>query len=307
MPMSFNQSVIEEFRANEGKVDGPFAGGELLLLTTTGARSGAEHTVALGCFRPDGLLLVVASNMGSPAHPAWYHNLLAHPVVRVEIGNEIFAATAVPTKGARRDRLFEQVLRVAPGYGDYQSRTGRTLPVVLLERAYSQAQDGPREVANLADRVLEAHTWLRAQLRHIRAEAEAHFAVRASRPGPGEASVPALGLQIRQHCLTFCEGLRHHHTGEDEHIFPALAKHHPQLREVLDRLGEEHRTVARIRGELLTLLGGIATADPRRFTAELDRMARELTAHLDYEEAWLLPVLARIPFPPAAPAQATGS
>ncbi len=303
-PMSFNQSVIEEFRANNGKVGGPFAGGELLLLTTPTATPGTERTVPLGCFRPEGLMVVVASNLGSPEHPAWYRNLLAHPVVRVEVGTEVFAATAAPAEGARRDRLFEHVARVAPGYRDYQSRTARALPVVVLERYGSRSGEGPREVANLADRVLQAHTWLRAQLRHVRAEAEAHFAARASRPGPGATPLPALGLQIRQHCLAFCDGLRHHHTGEDEHIFPALARNHPELRAVLDRLGEEHRSVARIRGELLALLVGVDAADPRRFAAELDRMSGELMAHLDREEAWLLPVLARIPFPPTASAPA---
>ena len=302
MPTSFNQSVIEEFRASGGKVGGPFAGAELLLLTTAGARSGAEHTVPLACFHHDGLLLVVASNMGSPIHPAWYHNLLANPVVRVETGTEVFAATAVPAEGARRDRLFEHVVRAAPGYRDYQSGTARILPVVVLERCGSQTREGPREVATLADRVLEAHIWLRAQLRHIRTETEAHFAARAARQDHGETPPPALGLQIRQHCLTFCEGLRHHHTGEDEHIFPALARHHPRLGAVLDRLREEHRTVARIREELLALLADIESADPHRFRTELDRMARELTAHLEHEEASLLPVLARIPLPAAPPA-----
>ncbi|MGW7006101.1 nitroreductase/quinone reductase family protein [Streptomyces sp. NPDC054933] len=305
MSMSFNQSVIEEFRTNEGKVGGPFEGGDLLLLTTTGAKSGQEHTVPLGYVRDGDLVLVVGSNLGSPRHPAWYHNLLAHPVVRVEIGTEAFAAIAVPAEGARRDRLFEHAVRMAPGYGDYQSRTTRPLPVVVLERS---EPTGPRVVANLADKLLEVHTWLRAQLRHVRVEADAHFAARTARQGPGEPSVPGLGLQIRQHCLAFCEALRFHHTGEDAHIFPALANHHPQLRDTLNRLRDEHRTVARIQGELLALLADISTADPRRFRSELDRMSRELTAHLDYEEASLLPVLAEIPFPPAPPVpEAAGS
>ncbi|MGW5261518.1 nitroreductase family deazaflavin-dependent oxidoreductase [Microbispora sp. NPDC004025] len=132
--MSFNQSVIDEFRANGGRVGGPFEGGDLLLLTTVGARSGREHTVPLGYVRDGDALLVVASAGGAPRHPAWYHNLLAHPAVRVEVGEEVFDAVAVPAEGERRERLFEHVVRVAPGYGDYQARTARAIPVVVLER-----------------------------------------------------------------------------------------------------------------------------------------------------------------------------
>ncbi|MEW9529702.1 nitroreductase/quinone reductase family protein [Microbispora sp. NPDC049125] len=297
--MSFNHSVIEEFRANGGKVGGPFEGGDLLLLTTTGAKSGREHTVPLGYVRDGDLLLVVGSAGGADRHPAWYHNLLAHPVVRVEIGTEVFEAIAVPAEGARRERLFEQVVRAAPGFAGYQAGTARTLPVVVLERPSLDAGEGP--VTTLGGKLVQIHTWLRAQLRNLRAEAEAHLAERAAHQGPGDPPAPGLGMQIRQHCLAFCQGLESHHTGEDAYIFPALASEHPHLRDALDRLRAEHRTVARIQGELSALLAGVGVADPRRFLAELDRLSEELTAHLDYEEEALLPVLTGIPFPPVAP------
>ncbi|KJK58688.1 nitroreductase/quinone reductase family protein [Saccharothrix sp. ST-888] len=306
MPTSFNQHVIEEFRANGGKVGGPFEGGDLLLLTTTGARTGAPHTTPLGYVRqvPDGdLLLVIGSNLGAPSHPDWYHNLLAHPAVRVETGTEVFDAIAVPAEGARRDRLFRHAVSVAPGYADYQARTTRVLPVVVLERPDPGTDTQPRVVATLADKVLEIHTWLRSQLRHVRAEADAHLTARAAHQGPGEPPPPGLGLQIRQHCLAFCDTLTFHHTGEDVHIFPTLADHHPHLRDVLDRLRDEHLAVGRIKEELLLLLADITTTDPRHFRTELDRMSEQLTAHLDYEEEWLLPVLAQVPFPPAPPVQ----
>ena len=144
MPTSFNQSVIEEFRANGGKVGGPFEGGNLLLLTTTGAKSGIERTTPLGYVRHGDSLLLVGSNLGALRHPDWYHNLLAHPVVRVEIGTETFQALAVPAEGARREELFEHVVRVAPGYGDYQVQTTRLLPVVALERAEPDGWEAPR-------------------------------------------------------------------------------------------------------------------------------------------------------------------
>ncbi|MFE4970645.1 nitroreductase/quinone reductase family protein [Kitasatospora sp. NPDC056651] len=297
MPMSFNLYVIEEFRANGGRVGGPFEGGDLLLLTTTGARSGRPHTVPLGYVRAQGLLLVVASAAGAPEHPQWYRNLLAHPVARVELGSESFDTIAVPAEGTRRERLFAAVVRQAPGYGDYQERTGRKLPVVVLERPERPEPpglppDGPAPaVRSLADKLLEAHTWLRAQLRHVRAETHAHV--------PGRPI--ALGFQLRQHCLAFCDGLTHHHTGEDTAIFPALARSHPELSDVLARLGEQHRAIGRIKAELVALTAGVATAEPARLRAELDRMSAELEAHLDFEETELLPVLAGIPFPPTGP------
>ncbi|MFE3600882.1 nitroreductase/quinone reductase family protein [Streptomyces sp. NPDC059142] len=300
MPLSFTESVIKEFRANEGKVGGPFEGADLLLLTTTGARSGTEHTTPLGFVRDGDLLLIVASAGGSHRHPDWYHNLLAHPMVRVEVGSQTYGAIAVPAEGERRDLLFERVVRTAPGYADYQAGTERILPVVMLERSEPDAVPGagPR---NLAEKLIEVHTWLRSQLEHVRAEADAHFAARAAHQGPGAPPAPALGLQLRQHCLAFCESLTFHHTGEDAHLFPALASSHPHLSGVFARLAEEHRTVARIQGELHALLTEVATADPERFRTELDRMSTELSAHLDHEEESLLPLLAGIPFPPVAP------
>ncbi|WP_399887106.1 nitroreductase/quinone reductase family protein [Streptomyces sp. BBFR51] len=297
MPTSFQQSVIDEFRANEGKVGGPFEGGDLLLLTTTGARSGASRTTPLGYVRHGDSLLVVGSNLGGPRHPGWYHNLLAHPVVRVEVGTAGFEALAVPAEGARREELFAHVVRAAPGYGDYQARTSRALPVVVLERAEPEGWEGrPREVRTLADKLVDVHSWLRGQVRQVRAEVEAHFA------SPGAAGAPpSLGLQIRQRCLAFCQALEFHHASEDGHLFPGIARHHPHLTGVFDRLADEHRTVARIQGELAALLDGVAIADPARFRAELEEMSARLNAHLDYEEEVLLPLLADVPWPPLTP------
>ncbi|MGG8406966.1 nitroreductase/quinone reductase family protein, partial [Streptomyces sp. 12297] len=301
---AFNQGVIDEFRARGGRVGGPFEGGDLLLLTTVGARSGDERTVPLGYVRIGGLLTVIGSAGGAPRHPAWYHNLLAHPMVRVELGTEEFEAVAVPAEGERRDRLFRQVVEAQPGYGDYQRQTTRTLPVVVLERTGPPPGEAPAAPSNMAEKLIEIHSWLRAQLGHVREEAAAHFAERAAHRGEGHVPGPGLGLQLRQHCLAFCESLGFHHTAEDAHVFPALAAEHPHLAGPLERLREEHRTVARIRTDLLDLLGRVTTADPGRFLADLDRMSGELRAHLDYEEESLIPVLAAIPYPPAPPAAA---
>jgi deazaflavin-dependent oxidoreductase (nitroreductase family) len=302
MSTSFNRWVIEEFRANGGRVGGPFEGSDLLLLTTTGAKSGKERTTPLGYVRHEGRLLIIGSNLGGPRHPGWYHNLMAHPLVQVETGTEEYEAVAVPADGERRDRLFELVVEAEPGYGEYQANTARVLPVVVLERSDPADREGSAEVRTLADKLVEVHVWLRAQLRHVSSEVDVYFAARSAHQGPGDTPAPGLGLQIRQHCLAFCQALEFHHVSEDAHMFPALQAAHPQLTEAFERLYAEHRTVARLQQELSSLLADIADLDPERFRAELGRMTKELTAHLDYEEEQLLPVLAEVPFPPGPPA-----
>lgn len=295
----FNRPVVAEFRANGGRVGGMFEGGDLLLLTTVGARSGRETTSPLGYVRADGRLFVIASAGGSDRHPAWYHNLLAHPMVRVELGTEEFSAVAVPAEGEDRDRLFAEAVRVAPGYGDYQAGTDRVLPVVVLEPAV--AGDGPgaeEAAANLAEKLVQVHRWLRGHLRRIREETDAYLADRDGRAArEGEVPAPGLSLQLRQHCLAFCESLRFHHDGEEQMLFPSLAEQYPHLAGTLERLSEQHREVDRIREGIQALLAEVATADPAAFRADLERMSRELEAHLDEEEAGLLPLLAEVPLP----------
>ena len=130
----FNRSVIDEFRAKDGQVSGQFAGAPLLLLTTTGAKSGATRTVPV-VYAPDGDRLVVfASKAGAPSHPAWYHNLVANPRVSVEVGSERFDADAVVLTGDERDRLFTEQAALFPGFAEYQAKTTRVIPVVALER-----------------------------------------------------------------------------------------------------------------------------------------------------------------------------
>ncbi|MFF7180789.1 nitroreductase/quinone reductase family protein [Streptomyces sp. NPDC008121] len=302
--MSFNESVIAEFRANQGKVGGYFEGSDLLLLTTTGARSGEERTTPLGYVPHGDALLVVGSNLGGPKHPDWYHNVLANPLVQVEIGADSFEAVAVPAEGADRDRLFAHVVASQPGYAEYQKNTSRVLPVVALQKSDPAPGEGPAEVRSLADKVVEVHVWLRGQLRHVSAEVDEYFAKAAAHEGEGAVPTVGLGLQIRQHCLAFCQTLEVHHTGEDAHLLPALAAHNPHLADVFERLRTEHVTVARLQQELSALLSDITSADPERFRKELARMSSELNAHLDYEEESLLPLLSEIPFPPGPPTAA---
>ncbi|MFG1998561.1 nitroreductase family deazaflavin-dependent oxidoreductase [Spirillospora sp. NPDC048911] len=139
MTNDFNRQIIEEFRANGGRVGGPFEGAVLALLTTIGARTGKSRTSPVGFVRDGESLLIVASAAGAPEHPAWYHNLVAHPRVTVETGDgtriETTAMIAEPAQGEARDRLFARVVEVAPGFADYQAGTSRVLPVIVLRQA----------------------------------------------------------------------------------------------------------------------------------------------------------------------------
>ena len=132
----FNQGVIEEFRANDGKVGGGFAGAPMVLLTTTGAKSGETRVNPLVALVDGDDLYVFAYKAGAPTSPDWYHNLVANPQVEVEFGNERFSATAVPiTSGPERDRLYAAQVAVQPGFADYEKATTRVIPVVELRRA----------------------------------------------------------------------------------------------------------------------------------------------------------------------------
>jgi deazaflavin-dependent oxidoreductase (nitroreductase family) len=130
----FNRQLIEEYRANGGKVTGIFAGAPLLVLTTTGARSGQPRVTPLVYTTDNGRWVVIASKGGAPTHPDWYYNLRANPEVTVEVGAESFPARATITTGAERQRLFDQMAARMPNFAEYQRNTVRQLPVIVLER-----------------------------------------------------------------------------------------------------------------------------------------------------------------------------
>ena len=130
----FNQRVISEFRTNEGKVGGQMKGMPLLLLTTTGAKTGTPFTKPLAYTKDGDRIVVIASFAGSPHHPAWYVNLVKNPVVTIELGDERFQARATTTSGVQRQRLFDVQAKLLPIFNDYQKKTSREIPVVLLER-----------------------------------------------------------------------------------------------------------------------------------------------------------------------------
>ncbi len=133
-PNDFNQQLIEEYRANDGKVTGIFAGRPLLLLTTTGAKSGKPRTSPLVYTTENDDIVIIASKGGAPTHPDWYHNLRANPTVTVELGADQFEARARIAEGEERERLYAQQAEMMPAFADYQRNSTREIPVVVLER-----------------------------------------------------------------------------------------------------------------------------------------------------------------------------
>src|SRR6266571_5287547 len=119
----WNRQTIEAFRANGGKVGGMWEGRPLLLLTTTGAKSGQHHTTPTMYLRDGDRLLIFATKSGAPSHPDWYHNLVAHPEVTIEVGSETYEATATVLTGEERDRLYAKQAGLYPQFGEYQAMT----------------------------------------------------------------------------------------------------------------------------------------------------------------------------------------
>lgn len=272
----FQRQVIDEFRANAGRVGGMFDGADLVLLTTVGARSGVRRTNPLGYLDINGTPLVVASAGGAPRHPGWYHNIRRTPVVTVERGAETFEAVARILEGAERDELFAEVVQREPGFADYQEKAARQLPVVTWQRINA----GAGWTRGMGDFLVEAHDWLRAELAALRDRLD-------------DDAGADLGAQLRAHCREFCSALTGHHTGEDGGAFPLLAQRFPALTPVLAVLAEEHREVDRMQTELGELVRGYrpGRSDPDAVRAELDRLAAELEAHFRYEEQTIIAAL----------------
>ena len=130
----WNSKIIEEFRANGGIVGGPFEGSPMVLLHTTGAKSGLERVNPMMYLQDNDRLYVFASKAGADSDPDWYRNLVANPAVTIEIGPETVAATAATLQGAERDRIFDLQKQRYPGFSEYEAKTSRVIPVVELVR-----------------------------------------------------------------------------------------------------------------------------------------------------------------------------
>ena len=130
-----NQGIIDEFRANLGRVGGRFEGKTLLLLHTRGAKTNQERINPVAYVRDDSRLVVIASKGGSPTNPDWYYNLLAHPMVNVEVGTDTFQARASIAEEPERTRLYDKMVEMMPGFDDYRRKTTRKIPVIVLTPA----------------------------------------------------------------------------------------------------------------------------------------------------------------------------
>ncbi|MBA2807216.1 nitroreductase family deazaflavin-dependent oxidoreductase [Streptomyces sp. KM273126] len=291
MTNPFNQQLIDEFRANHGQVGGHFEGARLILLTTTGARTGTPHTTPVGFLHDgDGRILVIASAGGSPRHPDWFRNLVAHPRVTVESGAFTYEAEAVVLTGKERDQAFARAVESDPGWAEYQAKTDRVIPVVALREI---AKGGPPNInaGSMGMAVKVVHDAFRRELALIRQELTGEQS--AGNSGSDETnSNTRLGAQLRINCLTLCQGLHNHHTGEDIALFPFLADRHPELAPVLNRLRHEHERIAALLEDLRRVVADEAgDTEPGHVLREVERLTAELEAHLAYEEEQLIPAL----------------
>ena len=131
---AFNKNIVDEFRANNGKVGGQFEGANLLLLTSTGAKSGQPRLAPLAYFTIDGKMIIIGSKAGADTNPDWVHNLRANPRAHIEVGTDAYDVSSRELPKAERDENFDKVVAAAPGFGEYQSNTSRIIPLFELLR-----------------------------------------------------------------------------------------------------------------------------------------------------------------------------
>jgi deazaflavin-dependent oxidoreductase (nitroreductase family) len=288
----FSQRIIDEFRANGGTVGGMFQGTPLILITTEGRHSHRPRTNPVTYLRDGGRYLIFGSNLGLPAHPGWYHNLLASPQVTMEIGTgdgqvRTLSARAVVIEGTERDRLYERQSVISPAFADYQEKTSRTIPVIALH-LLDLSQDSERNRL-VGEQLIAHHNDLRTRLAGIRAQLSA---ARDGSPAVNAASLdgPGLAARLRQHCLSYCRSLELHHIREDG-AFTAFEQRFPHLAPVISRLRAEHRTMAEALAGLETFLAASQPGDTDAITAAFDQAVASLEQHFAYEEEQLLPAL----------------
>lgn len=279
---AFNRGVIDEFRANAGRVGGMFEGSTLALLTTIGARTGVRRTTPLAYFKLNGMPAVVASAMGGPKHPAWLANVRAHPRVTVEVGRHIFDAIASIPTGVERDRLFEQVIEQDPDFADYQTRTHRVIPVVTL-----QILGDPDADALTSGEHAQLVAWA-TELRQV--HDRLRQALRVAQDAASECRSPeSPGRELLLFCHGFCTALTGHHEGEDRELFPAIAAAHPELTDTLRYLQQDHSMIAYLITGLQSSVS--ASATPAELARHLEGIAAIMESHFRYEERQLLDVL----------------
>ena len=291
----YNSEIIKEFLANEGRVGGMFEGALLLLLTTTGTRSGRPHTNPTVYAEDAGRLIIFASNNGQPTTPAWLHNLRANPAVTVERGTTRYAAVATELTGPERDRLYAEQSDRDPAFKAYQAATTRTIQVVaLVPESVAQAvtpssantrgntAEDPTRVGAATAQLREIHAGLRRQLADLRTAVDAYIDGTGDRPIiDGDHSIPIADL--RAHCVSFCDALHAHHAREDT-VLPRLAEQFPDLAPALNRLQQEHIQVAALNTELTSLVTQLSPETAPTLRTRLTHLTKTLESHYTYEE-----------------------
>jgi len=287
----WNTSIIEEFRANGGKVGGPFEGAALVLLTTTGARTGRPHTTPAMYVRDGARILVSASNAGADRHPAWFHNLVANPRVTVEIGHggdiETYTAVADVLEGRERDLMYARFCEMAARFAEYQAKTDRVIPVVALYRV------DPGRAQAIGDHLVRVHDKLRREMADLLAEVDAHLADPAGDPVENLAgrARPAFTDQLRDRCVDVCHALHGHHDKEVARAFPLLEQRFPGITPALEQFHREHKALNEIRLRVQEALARLGTTDPATVRSELEQLSAEMNAHFDREERRLVAAL----------------
>jgi deazaflavin-dependent oxidoreductase (nitroreductase family) len=131
---AFNKSIVDEFRSNDGIVGGPFEGATLLLLTSTGAKSGQPRLAPLAYLTIDGKMIIIGSKAGADTNPDWVHNLRANPRAHIEVGTDAYEVVARELPSEERAETYPKVVAAAPGFGEYQAKTSRVIPLFELQR-----------------------------------------------------------------------------------------------------------------------------------------------------------------------------
>ncbi|MEV0947421.1 nitroreductase/quinone reductase family protein [Rhodococcus sp. NPDC049939] len=266
--------LVAEFRATGGRMSGPLSNARTLLLTTTDVRTGDSVTTPVSYLPDTGnrfLLIAVPDEAGTL--PAWYDDLRAEPQAGLETGVFDLQSRAEVLVGSGRDEVFNRLIEAnGPKLSSAQERFGAPLPVIALYPVSARPSAG----SGWGNELKVIHDGFRRELALVRREVA----------GAG----PRLAAQLKINCLTMCGGLTHHHTMEGIHMLPTVAEKHPELAAVVARLSQEHEAMAALLDELKQLLED-ENVDPTEILPKVERITRDVEAHLDYEEDQLVPVL----------------
>lgn len=273
MDTTSREGLIAEFRSRNGQVSGPLGNARSILLTTTDIATRQPVTELVGFLHDDEerSLVMAVAEPGEP-WPAWYTNLCADPWVTTEDGTFATKSEARVLEGEVRAEAFLRFVEGDRSLPERQEQLAEPFPIVSLRPVSGE----PVGEALWGDSLKAVHDGFRRELALIRKEVA--------------SSGAGLGAQLRINCLNICAQLHHHHTIEDDAMFPTVDRHHPELSAAMARLRGEHATLARLLEELGALLSE-GSDDLDRLGAEVNRLTAQVEAHLDYEEETLIPVL----------------